>query len=137
MACGLRRNDIGVDGGRRNGTDDMTLYAIFDPKPGTIALPAAIPDSFSWLAALLPPVFFLRHGLWIELVLFGVKLAALILLARVIGGEAALLLYGLAALWLGFAAPDLSRHGLRWRGWTFRGERVALSADLAQLEALP
>ncbi|MGV8853429.1 MAG: DUF2628 domain-containing protein [Devosia sp.] len=114
----------------------MTLYAIYDPKPDTVALPAAIPETFSWLAALLPPLFFLRHGLWIELVLFCVKLAALIFIAGFIGADAAWVLYGLVALWLGFAAPGLRRHGLDWRGWVFRGERVALSADLAQLEAL-
>tara|TARA_R110002124_G_scaffold109676_12_gene262893 strand:+ start:29358 stop:29771 length:414 start_codon:yes stop_codon:yes gene_type:complete len=136
MDSGLRRNDIRVDGGCRNGTDDMTLYAIFDPRPGRPALPAAIPESFSWLAALLPPVFFLRHALWIELLLFAVKLAALIFIARYIGDDAAFLIYCLVALWLGFAAPGLRRAALSRRGWIFRGERVALSVDLAQLEAL-
>ena len=114
----------------------MTLYAIFDPKPGQPALPAAIPESFSWLAALLPPVFFLRHGLWIELLLFAIKLAALFFLARVVGDDAVFLLYCLLALWLGCAAPGLRRAALGRRGWRFRGERVALSVDLAQLEAL-
>ena len=114
----------------------MTLYAIFDPRPGKAALPAAIPEQFSWLAALLPPVFLLRHGLWLELLLFAVKLVALVLLADIIGGDAALLLYALLALWLGFAAPGLRRAALGRRGWIFRGERVALSQDAAQLEAL-
>lgn len=114
----------------------MTLYAIFDPRPGKPALPAAIPERFSWLAALLPPVFLLRYGLWLELVVFCVKLVALILFAPFIGDGAAFLLYGLLALWLGFAAPGLRRHGLAWRGWRHRGDRVAASADLAQLEAM-
>ena len=114
----------------------MTLYAIFDPRPGMAALPEAVPEKFSWLAALLPPVFFIRHGLWLELLAYGLKLAALVLLAPLIGGDAACLLYGLVAIWLGFAAPGFRRHALIWRGWSHRGERVAFDADLAQLEAL-
>lgn len=114
----------------------MTLYAIFDPKPGRPDLPAVLPETFSWLAAILPPVFLLKHGLWLELVAWILKVVALIVLARFIGDEAAFLLYVLAALWLGFAAPGLRRHALQWRGWTHRGARIAPSADLAQLEAL-
>ena len=114
----------------------MTLYAIFDPKPGKPALPAAIPEKFSWFAALLPPFFLMAHGLWLELAAWLLKLVALVVLSRFIGGDAAFWLYGLAAVWLGFAASGLRRHALMWRGWRHRGERVALSADLAQLEAM-
>ena len=114
----------------------MTLYAIFDPKPVRPDLPAAIPEKFSWLAALLPPVFLAVHGLWLELVAWLLKVVALVVLSNFIGDDAAFLLYVVAAIWLGFAAPGLRRHALQWRGWTARGERVALSADMAQLEAL-
>ena len=114
----------------------MTLYAIFDPKPGKPALPAAIPEKFSWLAAVLPPVFLVAHGLWLELVAYGLKVVALVILAGFIGDDAAFLLYLLAVTWLGFAAPGLRRHALVWRGWQPRGYRVAPSTDLAQLEAL-
>jgi hypothetical protein len=114
----------------------VTLYAIFDPKPGRPDLPAAIPETFSWLAALLPPVFLVRHGLWLELVAYVLKLVALVVLVGFIGDEAAFALYCLAALWLGFAAPGFRRHALSWRGWRHRGACVAASADLAQLEAL-
>ena len=94
----------------------MTLYAIYDPKPGKPALPAAIPEHFSWLAALLPPVYFLRHGLWIALLAFAIVVAALVFGAGLIGDDAAVLLYGLLALWLGFAASGLRRAALRRRG---------------------
>ncbi|MHA6689251.1 DUF2628 domain-containing protein [Devosia sp. A449] len=114
----------------------MTLYAIFDPKPGQPALPAAIPETFSWFAAFLPPIFLATHGLWLELLLWIVKLVALVILARFIGGDAAFLLYLTTVIWLGFAASGLRRHALQLRGWTHRGDRVALSAELAQLEAL-
>jgi hypothetical protein len=115
----------------------VTLYAIFDPKPGKPDLPAAVPETFSWLAAILPPVFLLRHGLWLELIAWMLKVVALVMLSRVIGDGAAFLLYVLSAIWLGLAAPGLRRHALQWRGWTLRGARIAPSADLAQLEALP
>jgi hypothetical protein len=114
----------------------VTLYAIFDPKPGKRALPAAVADSFSWFAAILPPFFLLRHGLWLELVAWVAGVGALVVLSGYIGGDAAFALYLLSAIWLGFAASGLRRHALQWRGWTPRGDRVAASADLAQLEAL-
>jgi len=130
MDSGLRRNDIEVL------ENNVTLYAILDPKPGRAALPAAIPEQFSWLAVILPPVFLLRHGLWLELVFFVLAVTALVLAAAVIGDDAAFLLYCLVALWLGFAASGLRRAGLRRGGWSERGLQVAASADLAQLEAL-
>lgn len=114
----------------------MTLYAIFDTKPGRSDLPVAVPETFSWAAAILPPVFLLRHGLWLETVAWLLKVVALVVLSGFIGGDAAFALYLLVAVWFGFAAPGLRRHALQWRGWTHRGERVAVSADMAQLEAL-
>ena len=114
----------------------MTLYAIYDPKPGQPELPAAIVEQFSWLAAVLPPVFLIRHGLWLESLGWVLTLVAIVLMSALMGGSAAVLLYLLAATWIGFAAPGLRRHALQWRGWTPRGERVALSADMAQLEAI-
>lgn len=136
MDSGLGRNDNGVDGRLRNGTDAMTLYAIYDPKPGTPALPAAVPEKFSWLAALLPPVFLLIHGLWVELLALIVLIVALVMLSGFIGDDAASALYLLAAIWLGFAASGQRRNGLAARGWTLRGERLAATAEMAQLEAL-
>jgi hypothetical protein len=130
MGPGFRRGNI------ERLEPSVTLYAIFDPKPGRRDLPAAIPEKFSWFAAILPPVFLAVHGLWLELVAWLLKLVALVVLSHFIGDDAAVLLYVLGAVWLGFAAPGLRRHALQWRGWTHRGERVALSADLAQLEAL-
>ncbi|WEK04181.1 MAG: DUF2628 domain-containing protein [Candidatus Devosia phytovorans] len=114
----------------------MTLYAIYDPQPGRPELPAAIPERFSWFAALLPPAFLLRHGLWLETLAWAIKLVVLVLLSAVIGGDAVFALYVLAALWLGLAASGLRRHGLAWRGWSFRDNRVALSDDMARLEAI-
>jgi len=114
----------------------MTLYAIYDPKPGRTDLPAAVPEKFSWFAALLPPVFLAAHGLWLELVAWLLKLVALVVLSRFIGNDATFLLYVLGALWLGFAAPGFRHHALARRGWTARGNLVAVSSDMARLEAM-
>ena len=114
----------------------MTLFAIFDPKPGRPDLPAAVPETFSWLAAILPPVFLSVHRLWLELAAWLLGFAMLVVASIVLGGVAAFSLYILGAIWLGFAAPDLIRRALLRRGWTARGERVAYSADMAQLEAI-
>ena len=93
-------------------------------------------ERFSWAAALVPPVFLLRHGLWLETAGWAVSVLALLVLGAVIGGAAALWIYILLALALGFEAPSLQRHALRWRGWESLGYRVAPSADMAQLEAM-
>ena len=113
----------------------MTLYAIFDPKPGKADLPTAVPEKFSWFATLLPPVFLLVHGLWLETVAFVLGVVGLVVISGFVGGVAALL-YLLGVVWLGLAAPGLRRQSLVWRGWIWRGERVAASADMAQLEAI-
>ncbi len=114
----------------------MTIYTVFDAKPGKPDLPAAIPEQFSWLAALLPPVFLLMHGLWLETLAWLLGVVALVLATPLIGGAAAFWLYVLGAAWMGFAAPSFRRHALQSRGWRYRGERVATGADMAQLEAL-
>ncbi|MFD2647848.1 DUF2628 domain-containing protein [Devosia albogilva] len=114
----------------------MTLYAIFDPKSGSAELPRVVPERFSWLAMLLPPVYLLGHRLWLEVLVWLVKTAALVLLARYLGGGTAFLLYVLAAIWIGLSAPDWRRQKLARQGWRFRGDRVAASPDMAQLEAL-
>lgn len=113
----------------------MTIYAIFDPTPGRADLPVPVAEKFNWLAALLPPVFLLRHGMWLATFAWVLGVAALVLLAPFVG-EAVFWLYVLAAAWLGFAASDLIRRSLLRRGWVLRGERIAASAELAQLEAL-
>jgi len=111
----------------------MTLFAIFEPKDGKTKLPAAIPETFSWLAAVLPPVYALVHGLWLELIAFVVAVVLLGFATTFIGGDAAVLIYLLFALWIGLAAPSIRRHALSWRGWRHRTDLVATDPDLARL----
>lgn len=114
----------------------MTLYSIFERDNGPPAAPVAVAEQFSWLAALLPPVFGLVHGLWLELIAYVVAMAMIAGLSRWLGLEAGLLLYVLLALLIGFEAPALRRGALRRRGWIYRTELFAAAADLAGIEWL-
>ena len=111
----------------------MTLFAIYERQS---AAPAAIPEKFSWLAFLLPPVFAVIHGLWLPLIAYVVAVIALGFAGAILGGATTFWLYVLFALWIGFAAPGLRRHALSHRGWTHHGDRVAAAPDLATLSWL-
>ena len=111
----------------------VTLFAIYERHS---TAPTAIPEKFSWLAFLLPPVFALVHGLWLLLIGYVVAVIALGFAAAILGGGATFWLYVLVALWIGFAAPSLRRRALAHRGWSHRGDRVAAAPDLAALSWL-
>ncbi len=108
----------------------MTTYSIFD-RQGTDGEPIAVAEKFSWFAALLPPLFALRHGMWVRFALYMVVVLALSAASLWIGGAAASWLYLLLALWIGLEAPGLRRGRLLRSGWTYRTEIVAAGADLA------
>jgi hypothetical protein len=95
-----------------------------------------VPERFSWFAAILPPIWALAHGLWLEFVVWALLVLLLGAAAPTIGGEAAFWAYVVVAAWIGFEAPALRRAALRRRGWRYRGEVVARDADLAMLEGL-
>lgn len=112
----------------------MTLYSVFE-HPNEIA-PAVVPETFSWAAAILPPVYALYHGLWLGLFLY---LAAAITIAVAglwLGGEAGLWLYVLLAALAGLEAAGFRRAKLRRRGWSYRTDVIAAGADLAQRDWL-
>jgi hypothetical protein len=121
----------------------MTVYSILEKpqekaakKRVRFAPPVAVADRFSWLAALLPPVFALAHGLWL-LLLFWIALAfGLGYISLVIGDGAAVAIYALVALFLGFEAPAFRRDALLARGYLWRGDVVAPGADLAERDFL-
>lgn len=112
----------------------MTLYSVFE-RSNEIA-PAVVPEKFSWLAALLPPVYALVHGLWLGLVVYVVAVVALGFAGLWIGGEAVFWLYVLFALLIGLEAPAFRRRKLAARGWTWRGDVIAAAEDLAQRDWL-
>ena len=115
----------------------MTLYAILEPRPGGAGgIPEAIPEKFSWYAAIFPPLFAIRHGLWLELAVFVLLVVLLSFAEPWIGGDGMWLLYGLIAVWIGFEGSALRRASLLRRGWRHRADLLADRPELAQLEWL-
>jgi hypothetical protein len=115
----------------------MTIFSIFERDPASAdPAPAAIPDRFSWLAAILPPVYLIWHGLWLAFFGWLIVTLGLAVAARWIGPDAAFWIYVAFAIFMGFEASSLRRARLGRHGWRHRGERIALAADLAQVEWL-
>ena len=112
----------------------MTTYAVFDKDAN--AAPAVVPDRFSWFAALLPPVFALVHGLWLELVAWVIVVVLLSLASNAIGDDASFWIYVVFAIWIGFEAAALRRSALKRRGWRYRTDVIAASEDLAEVEGI-
>ena len=111
----------------------MTLYSVYARNAGA---PEAVADRFSWLAALLPPVYGLRHGLWLVLLGWVVAVVGLAVLCQWIGEDAATGLYILVAMLFGFEAPRLRGARLARRGWTYRTDVFAADPDLAVVDYL-
>ncbi|MBI4922209.1 MAG: DUF2628 domain-containing protein [Devosia nanyangense] len=117
----------------------MTLYSIFEKPQGKAATgraPVAVAERFSWLAALLPPIFALLNGLWLLGVFWVALVLGLAYIGRVIGADAAFWLYVLVAVFMGFEAPAFRRDGLVARGFVWRGDMIAGGADLAERDFL-
>jgi hypothetical protein len=117
----------------------MTLYSIFEKPQAKAAkdrAPVAIPERFSWFAFLLTPLFALLHGLWLVLVFWIALVMGLAYASRIIGTDAAVLLYSVVVLFLGFEAPALRRDWLLLRGWQWRGDMISTATDLAQRDYL-
>jgi hypothetical protein len=122
----------------------MTLYSIFEKPQGKTAKerarpvtpPVAVADRFSWLAALLPPVFAILNGLWLLLVFWIALVLGLAYISRVIGSDAATWLYVLVAIFMGFEAAAFRRDGLAARGYLWRGDMIATAPDIAERDFL-
>jgi hypothetical protein len=122
----------------------MTVYSIFE-KPQEKAAknrvpvlvpPVAVPERFSWTAAIVPPLFALLNGLWLLLIFWVALVAGLAYVSRVIGDDAAFWLYVLVAVFMGFEAPAFRRDGLLARGFVWRGDIVSSGEDLAARDYL-
>ena len=122
----------------------MTVYSIFEKPQGKAAKnraprslpPVAVPERFSWTAALFPPFFALFNGLWLLLIFWIALVAGLAYVSRVIGDDAAFWLYLLVAVFMGFEAPAFRRDGLLARGFVWRGDVVSSGEDLATRDYL-
>lgn len=113
----------------------MTLYSVFD-RISEPSEPVAVPEKFSWFAAILPPLYMLRHGLWLALLGFVVVVVALSMLSLAIGDGATSWLYILSAILFGLEAGALRRAKLRRQGFVHGAEIIAAEADLAEVEWL-
>lgn len=111
----------------------MTLYSVYARNAGA---PETVADRFSWLAALLPPVYGLRNGLWLVLLSWVVAVVGLAVLGQWIGDDAATGLYILAAILFGFEAPRLRGAKLTRSGWSYRTDVFAADPDLAAVDYL-
>ncbi|HVY50217.1 MAG TPA: DUF2628 domain-containing protein [Devosia sp.] len=122
----------------------MTVYSIFEKPQGKAAKrrapevipPVAVSDRFSWMAAVLPPLFALLNGLWLLLVFWVALVLGLAYISRVIGPDAAGGLYILVAVFMGFEAPAFRRDGLVARGYVWRGDLIASAEDIAARDYL-
>jgi hypothetical protein len=107
----------------------VTIYSIHERNAD--ARLEAVPDRFSWFAALLPPVYALVHGLWLALAGYVVAVLALVVGSFWIGADAACWLYVLMAALIGFEAGTLRRLALARRGYVHGGDRIATAEDAA------
>jgi hypothetical protein len=111
----------------------MTLYSVFDR---TNDAPVAVPEKFSWFAAILPPFYMLRHGLWLVLLGYVILIIVLLVASVFIGDSATFWLYVLTAVLFGLEAGALRRAKLRRQGFAHAAEIIASEADLAEVEWL-
>jgi hypothetical protein len=117
----------------------MTLYSIFEKPQAKAAkdrAPVAIAERFSWAAMLLTPLYALFNGLWLLLVFWIALVMGLSYASRVIGIDAAVLLYAVVAVFLGFEAPAFRRDWLLFRGYQWRGDVISSAEDLASRDYL-
>jgi hypothetical protein len=112
----------------------MTTYSIFARRADEA--PASVPERFSWAAALVPPLYAIAHGLWIEFAVWGLALAAIVAVAPFIGGGAAFWIYVLLAILIGLEAGAIRRAHLSRDGWRHVAEIIAPAADVAEVEWL-
>ena len=110
----------------------MPVFEVLVPRYSADPLEIElIRDRFSWGAALVPPLWAVLNGLWLEL---AVWFAGLILIGTsglFAGGEVAFWLYVLFALWFGLSAADMRAAGLRRAGFAAAGIRIATDEMLA------
>jgi hypothetical protein len=114
----------------------VTVYSIFEKPQGKAAknrvprliAPVAVPDRFSWVAAIVPPLYALFNGLWLLLIFWIALVVGLAYVSRVIGVEASGWLYVLVAVFLGFEASAFRRDG-----YLARIDRLVAMADIVKL----
>jgi hypothetical protein len=115
----------------------MPLFEVMTPRGSDDPLETIIVrDGFCWSAALMPPLWALIHGLWLEGFGWLVGLVLIVVAGLFVGDEAAIWLYVVFALWIGFTAADLRVDALRREGYRLAGIRVAEDEFMAERDWL-
>lgn len=95
-----------------------------------------IEDRFSWFATLLPPLWAVAYGLWLELFIWIAAMVALSGVAYLFGDELSFWLYVLVSLFIGYEAGAIRAKAYARKGFTPAGDIVAGGQDLAEMEWL-
>jgi Protein of unknown function (DUF2628) len=93
-----------------------------------------VKDGFSWLAAIVPPLWFLVKGLWLELALF-IAAATLLTWGIETSGAAAELsgtVFLIVQIVIGFEAGLIQATALERRGWRLVGTVTGHNQDRAE-----
>ncbi|GGA37513.1 DUF2628 domain-containing protein [Pelagibacterium lentulum] len=110
----------------------MTLFGLYSkPENGPEAI-EAVSEKFRWTAFFFSPLWALSKGLWLYLALWLAIAAALGMGQQFMGADAAVALYGLFALWTGFAAGAIEGRALKARGWIDHGDIAAFDRTQAE-----
>ena len=118
----------------------MVVYTVYEPpRVSSDRIDRAtelvfVKDGFSWLAAVLPAVWFLVKGLWLELILFLIGAAVLTWGIEVSGAAAEMsgILLLIAQIVIGFDAGLLQATALERRGWRLVGTVTGHDSDQAE-----
>lgn len=111
----------------------MPLFQVLTPPHSADPLDNVyLEERFSWFAALLPPIWALSHAMWLEALVWLVKIVGIYVASLFIGGDAAFWLYVVFAIWIGFSASDIRAFALNRRAYASRGTLAA--SDLAMAE---
>jgi uncharacterized protein DUF2628 len=103
----------------------MSVYTVHQPPPRTADDLADtdrfvfVRDGFSWWAFLLTPLWMLRHGLWLVLIVYLLVLAGIDAVLHVLGASTStiVLVGAVVSLFVGLEAGTLRRFTLSGRGW--------------------
>jgi len=105
-----------------------------NPDPLAESGAVFVPERFVWFAALLPPLWALVHGLWIELVIWIAAMALLWGLDLFLGGETTFWLYVLGSIWIGFEASAIRVSALERKQFLRAGDLVSSDEISAEME---
>ncbi len=118
----------------------MVVFTVYEPpnvardRLDRAAALVFVKDGFSWLAMLVPALWFLVKGLWLELILF-LSAAALLTWGIEAAGAAAPLsgmLLLIAQIVIGFEAGAIHGAALERRGWSMVGTVTGRDQDQAE-----